>query len=105
MKTRIHEPTGMFQIVTVPKPGRWFQWRNRKSIRIWFTQTLYSKHQLHIGIFKPEEKKLEVWKSRDIKPSIKHIQTGMRYHPRNSLLDQPIFERIVRVPFLTPSCA
>lgn len=93
-KVKVHAPTGMFRIVTIEKPlfalGK-----------IWFTQTLSGIYQLHVGTFDPTKQELRVWKSRTIHPRIKFVQKGTRYHRRNPILDEPIWERVMRIPFLT----
>ena len=84
----------MFRILTVEKPLF-------ARGKVWFTQTLTGIHQLHVGIFDAANKELRVWKSRTIHPRTKFVQKGTRYHPRNPVLDEPIWERIMRIPFLT----
>lgn len=90
---KIYEPKGMFRILTIAKP--WF-----KRGKIWFTQNLNGQYQLHVGYFDEETNELCVWKTRDIKPNVKLVYVGTRPHRRNPLLDDEIYERIVRVPFL-----
>jgi hypothetical protein len=91
---RVYEPVGMFRILTVKKPLF-------TRGKIWFTQTLSGIYQLHVGIFDEAKKELRVWKSRTIHPRSKFVQKGIHRHPRNPVLDQPIWERIMRIPFLT----
>jgi hypothetical protein len=90
---RIYEPPGMFQVKTIPKP-----WLCQGAM--WFTQTLTGIHQIHVGYFDVAKSILYVWKSRNIRPKIKRVKTGVSYHARNPVLDREIFEEVIRIPFL-----
>lgn len=90
---KIFEPEGMFRVEKVSKPFLNFG-------RMWFTQTLEGRYQLHVGVFDPVSRTLRVWKTRDIRPKVKLVFKGVRQHPRNPILDEEIYERVVRVPFL-----
>ena len=94
MKAAVYEPSGIVRIEQIPKP-------TFLCGKVWFTQRLSGGWQLHVGILEGEV--LKVWKSRDIHPRIKLVQIGWHYHARNPILDEPIWKRIVRVPFLVPT--
>jgi len=98
MKSAVYEPEGIFRIETIQKPLF-------AAGKVWFTQTFNGVYQLHVGIFVKGNATegrgtLKVWKTRDIKPRRKTTLKGWQYHKRNPLLDQPIYETIVSVPFL-----
>ena len=91
---KVYEPTGMFRVIQIKKPLFGI------GGKIWFTTTMNGDFQLHAGKFLPNRNELHVWKSRNIHPKITLVPDGMSYHRRNPVLDEQLWKRVVRVPFL-----